>query len=279
MKPLISVGMPVYNEEKYLRESIESILDQDYDNFELIISDNASSDGTERICRDLAIRDTRIKYSRNIENIGAIDNFNKVFIEAKGDYFMFAGGHDLWSNNFMSSCLDILQSDSSSVISFASTVWIDEENNPVKKRSLFYDTGDSDPVTRFMYVLWGPMNPVYGLIRTDSLRKVRLDTKTIGADLILLSELSFLGQFSYNSEAVWFRRIKHGEETREQKIIRYQNVLFSKGNKLLKIMPHVKIPFELWRSIAKADLSLKDKIYIYMISLIAFPVKYFLSKK
>lgn len=279
MKPLISVGMPVYNEEKYLKESVESILNQDYKNFELIISDNSSTDGTEQICLELAQNDYRIKYIRNTANIGAVENFNKVCREARGEFFMFAGGHDLWSLNFISSCLKILQDNPTTVLSFASTVWIDKFNDPIKKEASFYDTRGCDPVTRFMYVLWGPMNPIYGLMRTDCMKNVRLNTQIIGADLIILAELSFQGEFAFNTEAIWYRRMQHGEERRNQKVKRYQDVLFSKANKLMNILPHIKIPIELWRSIANAKIDLKNKLYLFVLSIIAFPVKYLISNK
>lgn len=278
-KPLVSVGMPVYNEERYLKRSVKSIINQDYDNLELIISDNASTDKTEQICLKLAQKDPRIRYIRNKNNIGAIDNFYQVVKKATGEYFMFAGGHDLWSPNFISICLRTLQDSPLTVLSFAYTVWIDENNKPIRKESSFYDTRGCDPVTRFIYVLWGTMNPMYGLMRMNAIKKVRLNTHIIGGDLIILTELSFLGQFSYNPEAIWYRRLQHGEETREQKIKRYQKTLFSKSNLLSYILPHIQIPIQLWRSIMRAKISFHDKICIFIISIASFPIKYYMSKK
>nr|NJM03069.1 glycosyltransferase family 2 protein [Desulfobacula sp.] len=134
--------MPVFNEEKYLKESIVSILDQDYENFELIISDNASTDQTECICIEFAQKDSRIKYIRNNVNIGAHNNFFKVFKKAKGEFFMFAGGHDLWSKNFISTCMKTLQESPGTVLSFATTIWIDKSNQPVEK-NLHFMTQDA----------------------------------------------------------------------------------------------------------------------------------------
>jgi glycosyltransferase involved in cell wall biosynthesis len=277
LKPLISVGMPVFNEEKYLKESIVSILDQDYENFELIISDNASTDQTGRICIEFAQKDSRIKYIRNRVNIGAHNNFFKVFRKAEGEFFMFAGGHDLWSKNFMSTCMKTLQEYPDTVLSFAATAWIDKSNQPIEKKSPFYDTRGSDPVTRFMFVLWGAMNPMYGLVRMDAMRKVRLNSPVMGGDLIILAELSFMGQFACNPEAIWFRRMQHGEETIQRKAERYKTSLFSRTIKMFTILLYLKIPFELWRSIAKAQLSPKNKLCIFAISIVAFPVKFLIS--
>src|SRR4051812_18779949 len=84
---LITIGLPCYNSEKYLTQSIESLLKQTYGNFVLIISDNASTDGTEEICRRYAAADARVRYVRNPVNIGMSGNFNRVFSLAETKYF------------------------------------------------------------------------------------------------------------------------------------------------------------------------------------------------
>lgn len=98
---LVSIGMPVYNAASCIRESLESLLGQSYKNFELIISDNASTDNTEKICRSYAKKDKRIRYIRQKENIGAVNNFNFVLKEAQGKYFMWAADDDLWDRNYI----------------------------------------------------------------------------------------------------------------------------------------------------------------------------------
>jgi glycosyltransferase involved in cell wall biosynthesis len=279
LKPFVSIGMPIYNEEKFLEASVASILNQDYDNFELIISDNASSDKTELICLELAQKDSRIKYIRNDINIGAIANFSQVFDLATGEYFMFAGGHDLWSLDFIKNCLKTLQEFPSSVLAFPSTIWINEADQPISKETPFYDTRGFDVISRYLFVLWGPMNPVYGLIRMDALKKVRVDIQMLGGDLIILIELSFLGQFAYVNDASWYRRIKNGEESRKQKIQRYKDTLFSRFTILSSILLHLKIPFELFRSIFKAKLNFLDKLSVFLITLVSAPIKYYISTK
>ena len=83
-RPLVSIGMPVYNGERYLEKSLVALLDQDYGNFELIISDNASTDRTPEICRAFVAKDGRVSYSRNDTNIGAVKNFNRAFELSSG---------------------------------------------------------------------------------------------------------------------------------------------------------------------------------------------------
>ena len=106
--PRVSVGVPVYNAEKYLRQSLESLLAQTFEDVEIIISDNCSADATEAICREFAQRDSRIRYLRQPENLGAIANFNHVFAEARGEYFKWAAYDDLCEPTFLQRCVDVL---------------------------------------------------------------------------------------------------------------------------------------------------------------------------
>lgn len=94
--PAVSIGMPVYNGEKFIIEALDSILAQTFTDFELIISDNASTDGTEAICNDYATRDSRIRYFRQNENAGALFNFKFVLNEARGSFFKWAAVDDLF---------------------------------------------------------------------------------------------------------------------------------------------------------------------------------------
>ena len=109
-QPLVSIGMPIYNAEEYLALAFESLLAQDYPNIELIISDNASRDRTEEICRDFLRRDPRIRYIQHRQNQGSPANFEFVAREARGEFFMWAAHDDLWHPSYVSRCLAKLQS-------------------------------------------------------------------------------------------------------------------------------------------------------------------------
>jgi len=99
--PAVSIGMPVYNGEKYIREALDSLLEQTFEDFELIISDNHSTDDTPNICKQYAARDFRIKYVRQDENIGALANFKFVLANSRAKYFMWAAFDDKWSSNWI----------------------------------------------------------------------------------------------------------------------------------------------------------------------------------
>lgn len=107
-RPLVSIGVPVYDGEKYIRRALDSLLAQDYENFELIISDNASTDDTLQICRRYATRDKRIRLNVNTYNLGVVPNFRAVLEMARGEYFMWAAVDDFWYPNFISTLLNEL---------------------------------------------------------------------------------------------------------------------------------------------------------------------------
>src|SRR5215510_12797807 len=110
--PRISIGLPVYNGEKFLREALDSLLTQTFEDFELILSDNASTDETPAICRVYAAADKRVRYVRNAANIGVYRNFNRVFQLASGKYFKWAAADDVCQRDLLAKCLRVLETDS-----------------------------------------------------------------------------------------------------------------------------------------------------------------------
>src|SRR3989337_590294 len=119
--PTVSIGLPVFNGEKYLRQALDSILAQTYQDFELIISDNASTDKTQQICREYVKKDSRIRYYRNKRNLGATRNHNRVFELSCGEYFKWASHDDLLAPEFLSRCVSVLDQDHSIVLCHSKT--------------------------------------------------------------------------------------------------------------------------------------------------------------
>src|SRR5262245_38883261 len=107
-RPRVSIGLPVYNGERYLAETLNSMLAQTFEDFELIICDNASTDQTEQICRFYAGKDTRICYVRNATNLGAAKNYRRTFELSSGDYFRWANCDDLFAPESLACCVEIL---------------------------------------------------------------------------------------------------------------------------------------------------------------------------
>ncbi len=116
--PRVSIGMPVFNGEAFLSQAIQSLLEQTYVDFELIISDNTSTDGTESICRKYALQDSRIRYVRNSENVGLESNFQRVFDLSQGELFMWAAHDDLWEPEFIEELVDLLERSPDAALAF-----------------------------------------------------------------------------------------------------------------------------------------------------------------
>src|SRR5687767_4274622 len=134
--PKVSVGLPVFNGDAYLRNSIESILDQDFTDFELIVADNASTDATESICREFANRDCRVRYYRNDVNLGASRNYNKVFELATGEYFKWHAHDDECYPTMLSRCVAVLEEAIDSVAMVYPLAELIDEQGKVLQRPL-----------------------------------------------------------------------------------------------------------------------------------------------
>jgi glycosyltransferase involved in cell wall biosynthesis len=279
-RPLVSVGMPVHNEERFIARSIDSILAQDYPNLEFIISDNASTDRTQAICENAAKRDARIRYNRLTGNRGAADNFQRVRDLATGTYFMWASGHDLWSPNYLRGCVELLEQHPSSAVAFGCPNWGDENGNPMDRYSGWTDTRGMSPAARFFTAFWGNMHPVLGVIRARYLRECRPMHSTVGADLILLSELALKGDFVHAASASWSRREFRRETNYADKITRYTSASYGLSTSFLgKHFPLAQLPLELIRVVLGARVSRADKFCILAALIPSLPVRYVVGKR
>src|SRR5215469_10077370 len=146
--PLVSVGIFVYNGERFIEETLSSILGQTFTDFELIISDNASTDRTGQIAEAYAARDTRIRYYRSEKNMGAGWNVRRVYELATGKYFKQAAADDLLEPDFLRLCVEALENDPSCVVAYAKTREVDENGAFIKNYITPMQTNSSDPVAR-----------------------------------------------------------------------------------------------------------------------------------
>ncbi|MDH3692420.1 MAG: glycosyltransferase, partial [Gammaproteobacteria bacterium] len=132
-KPRVSIALPVYEGEALVGRAIETTLAQSFEDFELIISDNASTDGTEDICRSYAAQDQRVSYHRNQTNIGASRNFNRAFELCSGHYFKWQAHDDEVAPNFLERCVEVLDEDASVVSAFSRMSVIDEQGAIIRE--------------------------------------------------------------------------------------------------------------------------------------------------
>lgn len=198
-KPLVSIGMPVRNGELYIRQALDSLLAQDFTGFELVISDNASTDATREICLEYASRDSRVRYHRNEADIGLVNNFSRVFELCGGEYFMWAAHDDLWEPTYVSRCVKAFGNNRRTVLACTRSRFVGSDGETVNVPLSSFDTRGLPLVARFNTVIWGISYAYqfYGLMRSSALRRVLPLNDTLGADHALLAELSLLGDFAY----------------------------------------------------------------------------------
>jgi len=172
--PQVSIGMPVYNGEPFIREALDSLLAQTFTDFELIISDNASTDGTEAICREYAAKDDRIRYVRQPENRGALANFQFVLDEAAGEYFMWAAADDWWSENWLSENVAKIEREGL-LLSFGKSVRTKADlsiDGPIKRYDFKSDNVSLRLVQYFMTDENTKGNLFYGLINAKFIKNM-----------------------------------------------------------------------------------------------------------
>lgn len=218
-KPRVSIGLPIYNAERYLAEAIDSILAQTYTDFELIISDNASTDRTQEIALEFAAADTRIRYVRHDSNRGAAFNFNYVVHHTDGEFFHWAAHDDVLAPTFLEKCLAGFEASPGAVLVFPQTALIDEQGSYLRSYTEVTRKGGRNAAER-LWQLLGSRNgsdswlnmcfPVFGLIRRAALRRTSLIANFPRSDMLLLVELALLGSFVELPDELFFRRV-HGE--------------------------------------------------------------------
>jgi glycosyltransferase involved in cell wall biosynthesis len=220
--PLLSIGMFVFNGDKFLEKALDSLLSQDFKDFELIISDNASTDRTESICREYAARDARIVYYRNRENMGAGWNVRRVCELATGKYFKWAAHDDFCEPGYLSRCIDVLESRPEVVVVHSKTRVIDQEGKLVEDYEWPLRTDDPDPIVRFQDLLLNDHMcfQIFGVMRLDALRRVPPQGSYVNSDGVLLAQMGLLGPYYEIPERLWIntRHAGQSSQTRPARI-------------------------------------------------------------
>jgi glycosyltransferase involved in cell wall biosynthesis len=271
--PRVSIGIPVYNGERFLAESVESILAQTFEDFELIISDNASTDRTEEICGSYAAKDSRIQYHRSETNRGAAWNHNRVFQLSSGVYFKWQCHDDLCHPDFLKECIAVLDRVPSAVLCYPRFGRIDEDGRPVTATNSPWPAvasssvnGLASPHERFRSLIYrrDSCEEIYGLMRSSVARQTRLIGNYTQSDDNFLAELALRGRFYEVPKPLFFYRI-HTEKSTEA----FRNRL----NRMTWFDPgragSVTIPFwhQFWeylRLIWNAPLAWRERLRCYL---------------
>jgi glycosyltransferase involved in cell wall biosynthesis len=223
--PLVSIGLPVFNGDRFLEKALRALQEQTFGDFELIVCDNASTDRTPEILADLAATDRRLKVVRNPRNIGAAPNWNRVFHLSTGRYFKWATYDDMHEPTYIERTVEILDRDPGIVLCQTMTRLIDEDGQDLPRApgtghymdrngNLRYGpppagrARSADPVERFRDIFLHTVRcfDIFGLMRAEALARTSLHRSYYGSDRSLLVELSLLGRFEEVPAPLFMKR-------------------------------------------------------------------------
>ncbi len=279
VQPRLSIGLPVFNGERFLREALDSILAQTFVDYEVIISDNASTDRTEEICREYAESDKRIRYSRNDTNLGAAKNFNRVFALSSGEYFKWAAADDVLEPDFLLRCVSVLERDPLAVLAYPRVTIIDQlEEASQRTRRCYHRPNLQSPLARerireiffatppsmFVHYL------IFGLMRSATLRDTPLIRNYVGSDVCLLVDLALRGKLVEVPEEllhIRWHRDSYTHHVRRSKLAAGKEGLtevrwFDPTKRTTIILPAWRFLWEHFLSTARCNETLRERIVI-----------------
>ena len=265
-EPRVSIGMPVYNCERYVADAIDSHLRQTYTDFELVITDNASTDRSEEICRSYAARDPRIKYHRNPENVGAGGNFKRCFELSRGEYFRWTPSDDIVGPELLELCVEVLDRDPSVLVAYPRTRLIDGDGRIIGDYDENLHLMQERPSVRFHEVLrrLRLCNLQYGLTRRKILARTGLMRSYSGGDIPLILELALYGKFYEVPEHLFYRRMHEGAASAMKSEKDVMALYDPKKREKLFLYYWVHLGANL-KSVARAPISLTEKLRTYEI--------------
>lgn len=205
--PRLSIGLPVYNGENYLAQSIDALLGQSFDEFELIISDNASTDDTAGICRDYEKKDSRIRYFRQPRNLGLAPNVNFIIGQARGELYKEASHDDLYARDLLERCVNALDENQEVVLAHSWTAIIDGTGMVTKATAYPLSTSSPKASDRFRSLLFDSGgDDDGGVIRTEVFRRTAMKESYHHSDRTIIAELALHGPFYHVPDWLYFRR-------------------------------------------------------------------------
>ena len=208
MSPRVSIGLPVYNGENFLAETLGSLRAQSFEDIEIIIADNASTDATREICESAASEDERIRYFRHDSNLGAPANYNFTVEEAVGEYFMWNAHDDLRAPTFVERALETFADVPETAVVFSQVLEIDAHGQVLGDR-VRHDDLLVDAVDKRLRAAISSPHPsivVFGLMRLGTMRATGMHGTYLGSDRVLAAELALHGPFAEIPEPLFLSR-------------------------------------------------------------------------
>lgn len=263
-EPRVSIAIPVYNGGDLFRETLDSFLCQTYTDFELLISDNASTDHTGEISREFAAKDPRVRYFRNERNVGLGPNHNIIFERARGKYFKWAPADDLCAPSYLERCVEVLDRDPTVVIAYPKTRFINFDRVPLDIEDPGWHLMSDSAAERFRYALrprgyWA--NVIVGLIRREALARTQLMPSYPGGDFRLIAELSLQGKFYEVPEYLFFRRLHERSSSQHTKDLNWETLYWAGGHEKLP-WPFLHLKTDYLRILLLSQLSTRQKISV-----------------
>ena len=260
-KPLVSIGLPVYNGERYIESALDSILEQSYSNIEIIVCDNASTDRTQDILKKYMSKDSRISYFRHDENYGAAKNYNSTFEKSNGKYFKWAAHDDSLDVDYISRCVCELENDADLVLVQPRTGQIDQFGEQtgheyVHSADVIKSCSVGSKLYRTLTIDKGSWTRIFGVIRTDVLKDTPLIDNYIGSDLTLLGELGLRGKVRDIDDVLFWRRDHNNTSTTGQFTSRRKRwVWFDTSHNPRISLPEWRLNLEMYKSIFRQNIS------------------------
>ena len=266
VQPSVSIGLPVFNAGQYLEQSLGSILAQTHRNFELIISDNASDDATEAICRRYAALDARIRYHRNPRNQGATFNFRRVVALSSGEYFLWAAHDDMFAPEYVERCVAILEANRNVVLCYSKSVEIDEQGQPVERKEQMLAADAACPHQRFRELIRMDHNceTMFGVMRAGVLKRTSVHGDFPDSDRCMLAEVALYGRFHELPDHLFFHR-RHAQQMTQQFPTRQERMArLNPDRRLLMVFPHFRQFREYIQAIRRAHLGWRERMWCYL---------------
>lgn len=254
------MGMPVYNGERYLEETLRATLAQTYDDFHLVITDNASTDRTAAICQDYASTDRRIVYLRNPVNLGASRNYARCFWATDCEYFRWANADDLPAPTLVEKCVKALDADPATVLAYGKTQVIDQQGQLIEYYDDKLNLRQDRAAERFLTCLAriGLNNVMYGLMRRDALSRTSLLKGYIAADINLIAELTLYGKFQEIPEVLFSRRM-HPQASSWDRANKERQRNFWDPSKRRLVMSTWRSVYEYHKAVVRAPIPVRQK--------------------
>lgn len=278
-RPLISIGVPVYNETRFLRATLDSLISQTYADLEMLVTDNGSTDDSAAILAEYAARDPRIRIRTFAENRGAVASFNDTLERATGQYFQWAGAHDRWHPQWLERAHALLNQDTAVVGVYPHGVLIDANDQELLVYDDQIDTRGLGRSQRYTHLLWniGVCNMIHGLWRREVLAASPRFTAESGTEKVVLAYMNLQGAVAHIPDVLFYRREVRGLETRAE---RDRRMMRSYDPTIARVVSHRQLIAQTrsahWRMLDRFPLSTSERLWLKLQTWYIFAIRHHL---